>query len=482
MVALLTAAMAFISLGSLPIRIWDESRLAVSAYEMYKSGFSLITTFEGRPDLWNTKPPLLIWLQAGLMHLIGPSEEAVRIPSALAVWVTALALIFYTRKITNTWWPGIFAAFILVSTEGFMNFHAGRSGDYDAMLSMWTTLSAFTFFLACQERFSRPKRVYLFFLFLALGTLTKSIAALMFAPAFLIFLFLTRTTLVFIKQRSVYVGIGLYAILVGGFYFGREAMESGYLEAVWVNDLFGRYATPLDDHRGSFSFYFEKFIDYQFTDFYLPALAGLIAAGFRKSDNLRLLLIYSGILFFTYMAVISSAETKLEWYATPLFPFASLAAGGFFYMILEAAGNFRFLKKQYPMTVSAVGLTLLLVIMGKPYLSAIQRYYKEKDEGGVAEFYRFAKYLKDGREESSIPDGYTVVHSEYAAHEYFYVELMKDEGKDIRWKHVNQVNPGERIIAGSHKEFDPINRLYNLDVLWEDNGVKGLLIKEKKEP
>lgn len=52
-------------LDTLPLRLWDESRLAINAYEMMKDGDLIVTHFNGQPDMWNTKPPLMIWCQAG---------------------------------------------------------------------------------------------------------------------------------------------------------------------------------------------------------------------------------------------------------------------------------------------------------------------------------------------------------------------------------------------------------------------------------
>jgi len=44
------------------LQLWDEARLAVNATEMLQSGDWLVTRYDGSSDLWNTKPPLLIWL------------------------------------------------------------------------------------------------------------------------------------------------------------------------------------------------------------------------------------------------------------------------------------------------------------------------------------------------------------------------------------------------------------------------------------
>jgi 4-amino-4-deoxy-L-arabinose transferase-like glycosyltransferase len=62
----------FMHLDTLPIRIWDEARQAVNALEMWENGNFLVTHFEGSPDMWSTKPPLLIWLQVALIGLLGP--------------------------------------------------------------------------------------------------------------------------------------------------------------------------------------------------------------------------------------------------------------------------------------------------------------------------------------------------------------------------------------------------------------------------
>lgn len=53
----------FYDLGGLTIRQWDESRNATNALEMSKNGNYLVTYFNNNIEMWNTKPPLLIWIQ-----------------------------------------------------------------------------------------------------------------------------------------------------------------------------------------------------------------------------------------------------------------------------------------------------------------------------------------------------------------------------------------------------------------------------------
>src|ERR1051325_2737602 len=89
----------FLNLDVLAIRTFDEARNTVNAYEMYRNGNYLISHFDGAPYLWNTKPPLLIWLQVLFMKILGPGELALRLPSALAGLFTCLSIFLFTGRI-----------------------------------------------------------------------------------------------------------------------------------------------------------------------------------------------------------------------------------------------------------------------------------------------------------------------------------------------------------------------------------------------
>ena len=56
--------------------------------ELLEGSHFLVPEFEGQPDLYGTKPPMLIWAQGSAMALLGVNELAVRLPSALAALFT----------------------------------------------------------------------------------------------------------------------------------------------------------------------------------------------------------------------------------------------------------------------------------------------------------------------------------------------------------------------------------------------------------
>ena len=75
---------------ALPLQAWDESRQAVTAYEMATGHGWLAPTYDGVPDHYNTKPPLLVWSIAALMRMGAPLVLAVRLPVFVAALLTVV--------------------------------------------------------------------------------------------------------------------------------------------------------------------------------------------------------------------------------------------------------------------------------------------------------------------------------------------------------------------------------------------------------
>jgi 4-amino-4-deoxy-L-arabinose transferase-like glycosyltransferase len=476
---LLLLLLAFINLGTLPIRAWDESRLAVSAYEMYRDGFSIVTTFEGYPDLWNTKPPLLIWLQATLMHLIGPTELAVRIPTAISVVVTCMSFLYVSKQVTQKLYLGIFAAFVLITTQGFNGIHTGRTGDYDAMLTLFTTLAAWSVFFAAEHNFRNHKWNLAIFVFLTLGVLTKSISPLMFGPGFLIFLLWQKKLSMVLKSRTFYAGLGTFLIVALGYYFLREWAEPGYLKAVWNNDLFGRFGSTIENHKNSFSYYFENLIDHQFTYHLIYLLPGALIAWLSPHEQTKRLAGFSIILFLSYYLVISSSQTKLHWYDCPAFPFAAMLVGLFFWRIHQILITF-FTQRN---AETLVFLILFSLFSLPPYVYFLDQNYKPKEHPDYYDYYYLTYMLKEASRNNVDLSGYTFIKDTYQAHNFFYIQKMIDRGEDYTFVHSNAIRPGDKVIVDEQLGFNFVLNKTEHELLWEGNDgkVKAYLIKSTKE-
>ena len=214
-------------LDTLPIRLFDESRLAVNAYEMHRGGSWIVTSFEGEPDMWNTKPHLMIWLQVLFMKFIGVNELAIRLPAALAAFLICIFFLSFTARRFKDPWLGIISCIVLTSTVGYIHVHATRTGDYDSLLTLFTTLYPLLFFSFIETR--ETKYLYYTFICLTLSVLTKGIAGLLFVPILPLYTLYKRRVVAIIKDKHFYVGLGVFLFVSCGYYLLRESLNPGFI-------------------------------------------------------------------------------------------------------------------------------------------------------------------------------------------------------------------------------------------------------------
>ncbi|GAB4110684.1 MAG: lipid IV(A) 4-amino-4-deoxy-L-arabinosyltransferase [Phycisphaeraceae bacterium] len=127
------------SLGDHPFYGRSDGRYAAVSRAMADGGNWLVPHLMGHPHL--TKPPLTYWLEAGCMRLLGVTELAARLPSAIAGSLTVLLLFGYGCR---RWGGrvGLLAAGTLAMMPLFITIN--RVTTTDALLSFcwFATLAA----------------------------------------------------------------------------------------------------------------------------------------------------------------------------------------------------------------------------------------------------------------------------------------------------------------------------------------------------
>src|SRR5690348_15673363 len=114
---------------------------------MHQKGNNLLVpTFDYKPDMWNTKPPLLIWIQVLSIKLLGVSELALRLPSALAAVALCLLLYWFFSKKLQKELLGFMVCMVLITSRGYVMLHGTRTCDYDSMLTLFTTAYCLFFY------------------------------------------------------------------------------------------------------------------------------------------------------------------------------------------------------------------------------------------------------------------------------------------------------------------------------------------------
>lgn len=360
----------FLHLDSKPLREWDEARNAINAFEMSLSGDLIVKTYKGEPDLWETKPPLLVWLQAAGFKMFGYGELAVRLPSALSAFALALFMIFWFKKVLNAPFAGLVAGLILLTSDGFIHDHAARTGDHDAMLCLFAMMMLAAFHSFAET--GKTKSLILTVTFLVLGVYTKSVAALMFLPGVLLYIILRGKLFNLLRDPRVWYALIGFAVPVAVYYLYREYRVPGYLEAVWHNELIPRYSNTSDRYSYNVSgywYYLKELTGWQFSAwiiYVIPAVVLNFFIGKGSARSLNLFLVCNAVCYF----LIISSGTSNFWYDLPLLPVLSALTGLAVYNVYRYSCEMLPEKKKL---ITRIGSALLILMFIKPYAGIIRK-------------------------------------------------------------------------------------------------------------
>lgn len=451
----------FAHLDALPIRIWDEARLAINAYEMSENGNLIVTYFDGLPDMWNTKPPLLIWIQAFFIKIFGFNELAVRLPSAIAALFTCVVIMVFSEKYLKSFWFGFITVVVLVTSQGYIHDHATRTGDYDSLLALFTTISGLLFFVYCERQ--NKKHLYLFFIFTALAVLTKSVTGLLFVPAMFIYSILSKQLIPLLKSKHFYYGIGVFLLLVLGYYFLREIFNPGYLAAVQNNELGGRYLEVVENHKHEFAYYYNNFLKYKLTGWNLLIPLGLVVGLATKDSKIRRLTIFSTLMITTFFLIISTSQTKLAWYDVPLYPFIAILVAVFIYFVFEILRNSNPINEK--LTVNVLPYLFLFVIAIGPYQTIFEKTNGAKEMESEIAFYELSQYMKDAVKGRHDVNNKHVLLDGYNAHIWFYIINLNNKDIQTSFKDWTKLAPEDVVFThqGHLKEF--VEGHYNFEII-----------------
>ncbi len=475
LLSLICAFPIFIHLEKIPIRIWDESRLCINAYEMLKNNNWLITYFEGKPDMWNTKPPLMIWMQVLCSKIFGYSELAMRLPSAIAAFLLVLFLSYFAKRYLKNFWFGLITCIVLVTSYGFINVHGTRTGDYDSLLCLFLVVYSLSYFLYLEQKNKRD--LIFFFIALILAVMTKSIQGLLFLPALFIYTLIDKKFFIF-KDLNVYKGIALFVFTIGAYYLLREMYNPGYINAVWENELGGRYMNTVEEHTGEFLFYYNMLLKHHFKEWiWLVPIGFIIGISFRNI-LFRKLTYFSALISLSYWLIISISKTKLEWYEIPLFPFlAMLIAMGifgiFYYLLIEPKLKTIFL---FPV----MSFLFLFSLSFVPYTKMVDKVYLPKEYPWDDEFYQLSYYLKHALNKLEETRAYNICYDGYHAHILFYLNQLNDLGQQIGFKDWVFLEKGDLIIASQSNVKQYIEQYYIYELLSENKTIKKYRIIDLK--
>lgn len=491
----------FLHLDHMSVRLWDEARRAVNAFEMAQNGNLLVTHYDGEPEMWGTKPPLLIWCQAFFMKTIGYGEVALRLPSALAALATVIALILFCWKVLKRPLAGFLAGLVLLTSKGYVGAHVARSGDFDSMLTLWETCYLLAFFTFFSHTDFGKKRKWLFITagFIALASLTKGIAGFLFMPGILLFVLAfgissppappggwesspaPRTLPQFLRWRPTWGAAALAIVPIVTFYVLREMANPGYVAAVLDNEVGGRYLVTQGGHVHEWYHYFhwlhrEHFVPWLF---FIPL--GLVV-GFWKNEKLRYLTALLCISSLSFLFIISFGQTRIMWYMAPVYPSLALLVGIGLERLVTGASQ---MLSQNPVTHHQSPITNLLVVgtfviglFWVPYREIMERVYQEQHPAWDWPELKYRDFMHQIRGTKD----YTIVHGKYNSHVVFYQNIHNlEDVANIRHQALTDFDqqkfefgkgpltfqPGDKLVVCEGYVQVALDSVYTYRTLWE---------------
>ena len=461
-ICLLCFFIFFQGLDKFPLRMWDESRNAINALEMLRNQQYLSTYFRGTVDLWNTKPPLFIWIVVIFFKLFGVSELSLRLPSAIAASLISMIIYFFSKLLLRNRWVGLLAVLILVSSMGFPDTHIGRTGDYDALLTLLLTCgSIFTFhFLQTNQN----RSLYIATIFWILAVLTKGVAGLFMLPGIFIYIFISRKIPQLVRNRAVWKSVIFFGLGVALYYLIRTIVNPGYFSAVLQEEIINRYGSPLQAVHRDIWYYWKNMVEFRFQVWIYFIPPAILTYFFTEKKILKQIILFSYSIGISLFAILSYSQSTNIWYDAPLYPFFSLLTALSIILILQKLPLF---LKIFPI--------LILCFYLQRYIRTNYAYVHRHD---IEKIYSCINY------------GYLFRHPPTDIQEYIAVDMNENycmplifytEKAGVSTQPLSLITPGEKIISCDPKTIEQIQLKFLTKTIYSDeDACVGIIILQSK--
>lgn len=314
-----------------PLALPDEGRYAEISRWMLVSGDWLVPRLDGLPFFH--KPPLLHWLQAGAMALLGVHPWVVRLVPALAAGLMLAGLLAAARRLAG---EGIArrAAWMLAASAGFLL--GGQYANHDMLVAAWIASAIWCFALAFlqADAAGRPHAGWARagFAACALGVMTKGLIGLLL-PGLVLLLWIGATRRWRQLPRLPWAGgLALFAAIAVPWFVLAAQRYPGLWAYQFGVQQFGRFTGRSFNNPEPWWFHLAVLALLMFPWSFLlpfgrPVAVAKVHAAIRNIANETILLCWIWLL--ALLLFFSIPHSKLIGYILPtLPPTALLAAAG----------------------------------------------------------------------------------------------------------------------------------------------------------
>lgn len=294
----------------------DEGAFSEASREMLSSGDYISPRLDQSPRY--DKPILIYWLQSTSLALFGINEFAARLPAALASCGWALLIWAFLFHVSRPY-IGLLAALIMTTCMEISVL--GKAATADTLLNLFLCSTLFSWYL--YFRHSGQKYLYLAFLSMSLGFLTKGPVAVVL-PAGITFLYALFTPSIrFRTWLRVWlnpIGVLIFLLIALPWYIAEYQRDGfDFIAGFFFKHNLGRFSQAMETHSGPWWYYLPVILVGL-----LPYSAALFSVlknyrHYWNNDLFRYLIIWFVFVF----SLFTLSSTKLPHYIvygyTPLF-------------------------------------------------------------------------------------------------------------------------------------------------------------------
>jgi 4-amino-4-deoxy-L-arabinose transferase-like glycosyltransferase len=322
------AFLFFYGLGQFGLIGADEPRYAQVAREMMERGDWVTPTLGGRP--WLEKPPLYYWETGLIYRVIGVSDIAARIPSAIDATVLVIAVYLFFRRFRST--LAVDAALITASCAGIIGYARAASTDMPLAAAFCIGMLAWW---AWRES---GKRGYLlaFYGLMGLGMLAKGpVAPLLAGVVLVLFSVLIREPRLILRTLWI-PGILLFCVVSLPWYVAVQLQNPEFFHEFILQHNLARFSSNLYHHPEPF-WYFLPVAALALVPWTVFVVVALIEStqvwwvGRRSAmgDLESQFRIFVVCWFLVPIVFFSFSQSKLPGYILPAIPAAAVLLGDY---------------------------------------------------------------------------------------------------------------------------------------------------------
>ncbi len=357
-----SAFLLFFKLGDRGLRNPDEGRYAEIAKEMVLSGNWIEPKLYGVDYL--RKPALFYWLVALSFKWTGFSEGSARAVPALFGILGVCATFFFAKRFFDLK-TAFYSSMLLISNYWYLQI--GRYLLIDMVFSFFLVAGLYLFYLGTQP--SRHKRLYyaLFYVCISLSVLAKGIVGLaLSAVSITLTLLWTRQLKEKIVEMNLGLGMLIFGILVGPWFFKMESLRPGFLNSFFLHEHLMRLVSKDYEHQAPWYFYLVLFpvtlVPWIFFGDAVKSAFSFLSD--ERSNRARLFLTLSAL---AVIFVYSLSNSKLLTYMLPAVFFASVLLGHGFNEWEKAAPDKSFGRFSMAM-MALLSFAAILALFAVPLL------------------------------------------------------------------------------------------------------------------